>query len=175
MLRRHYTQAEMTEELLEVSQFFSKQILSTPECDDFTYSYGDDFDYVTSTDTLVLMTKTGDDEESAERNILEKLAASHGFAQSSKLSSFAEGVQNSIMSTRGLAAELASEGDIKSASQKDIARNLGQLVLDRHTIYLYADVLDSPDVCWEHPEVDPLYKLCESFLELSPRVELLNK
>jgi hypothetical protein len=52
---------------------------------------------------------------------------------------------------------------------------VGQLVLDRHTIYLYADVLDSPDVCWENPEVDPLYKRVVQFLELSPRVELLNR
>jgi uncharacterized Rmd1/YagE family protein len=52
---------------------------------------------------------------------------------------------------------------------------VGQLVLDRHTIYLYADVLDSPEVCWENPEVDPLYKRVVQFLELSPRVELLNR
>jgi uncharacterized Rmd1/YagE family protein len=32
--------------------------------------------------------------------VLEKLAASHGFAQSSKLSSFAESVQSSIIATR---------------------------------------------------------------------------
>lgn len=167
---------DLVDELLEISQFFSQRISPDIEEDDYLFTYGDDFDYVTSKDCLVLKTVPDlEDKESLEQNELEKLAASHGFAQSSKLSSFAEGVQRSIIATRGLAAELAAEGSIVSASQKDIARNLGQLVLDRHTIYLYADVLDSPDVCWENPEVDPLYKLVERFLELSPRVELLNK
>lgn len=166
---------QMTDELLDISQFFSQRSLADIEEDDYLYTYGENYDYITSKDCLVLRTVPDETPEAGERNTLEKLAASHGFAQSSKLSSFAESVQSSIIATRGLAAELAAEGSIVSASQKDIARNLGQLVLDRHTIYLYADVLDSPDVCWENPEVDPLYKLVETFLELSPRVDLLNK
>lgn len=154
-------------------------------------------------------------EEILERSILEKLAASHAFAQSAKLSSFAESVQKSIEDTRGLAEELAYRGEIVSQSQRDIARNLGRLILDRHTIYLYADViscfiqhnpsltldvetvrvgnlhcvcnraahkalltngqvLDTPDVCWENPDLDPLYRKVNTFLELKPRVDLLN-
>ena len=49
-------------------------------------------------------------------------------------------------------------GAIVSQNQKDIARTLGRLILDRHNIYLYADVLDAPDVCWENPDLDPLYR-----------------
>ena len=49
-------------------------------------------------------------------------------------------------------------GAIVSQGQKDIARTLGRLILDRHNIYLYADVLDAPDVCWENPDLDPLYR-----------------
>jgi len=33
---------------------------------------------------------------------------------------------------------LAVQGEIKSVDQRDIARTLGRLILDRHTIYLYA-------------------------------------
>ena len=56
------------------------------------------------------------------------------------------------------AHELALAGAIVSQGQKDIARTLGRLILDRHNIYLYADVLDAPDVCWENPDLDPLYR-----------------
>ena len=42
------------------------------------------------------------------RTVLEKLAASHGFAQSARLEPFAESVQQSLEGTRGLAAELAA-------------------------------------------------------------------
>ena len=99
-----------------------------------------------------------------ERNLLEKLAASHGFAQSAKLSTFAETVQQSIVSTRGLAAEMAKEGQIKSASQNDLARNMGQLVLDRHTIYLYADVLEKPDGQQAPPSTMPIFASRELYI-----------
>ena len=33
----------------------------------------------------------------------------------------------------------------------------------------------SRPVCWESPEVDPLYKVVEDVLELAPRVALLDK
>ncbi len=58
--------------------------------------------------------KTPSRDEQLQRSILEKLAASHAFAQSSKLSSFAESVQKSIEDTRGLAEELAYQGEIVS-------------------------------------------------------------
>ena len=83
-------------------------------------------------------------------------------------------MQKYLEDSRELAAELAENGDIVSQSQKGISRTLGKLILDRHSIYLYADVLDAPDVIWESPDLDPLYKLVAKYLELAPRVELLN-
>lgn len=165
---------EQQAELLTVMNFCAIDGYIEPEEDDFTYSYGDNFDFVYSQDELILCTKPSLDEEQLQRSVLEKLAASHAFAQSSKLSSFAESIQKSIEDTRGLAEELAYNGEIISQSQRDIARNMGRLILDRHTIYLYADVLDTPDVCWENPDLDPLYRKVNTFLELKPRVDLLN-
>jgi len=79
------------------------------------------------------------------------------------------------METRDLAAELARDGEIKSKKMVEINKNLGQLVLDRQTMYSYTDVQGSPDVCWEHPELDPLYKTVAQSLDIEPRTELLNK
>ena len=64
---------------------------------------------------------------------------------------------------RGLMRQWAA-GAIVSQGQKDIARTLGRLILDRHNIYLYADVLDAPDVCWENPDLDPLYRCADTAL-----------
>ena len=83
-------------------------------------------------------------------------------------------MQKYLEDSRELAAELAENGDIVSQSQKGISRTLGKLILDRHSIYLYADVLDAPDVIWESPDLDPLYRLVAKYLELAPRVEFLN-
>jgi uncharacterized Rmd1/YagE family protein len=142
--------------------------------DHFSYSYGYAFDYLANDDQVILVTRPSDGPDALDRSVLEKLAASHGYAQSSRLEPFAASVQKYLEDSRELAAELAENGDIVSQSQKGISRTLGKLILDRHSIYLYADVLDAPDVCWESPDLDPLYKLVAKYLELAPRVELLN-
>ena len=35
-------------------------------------------------------------------------------------------------------------------------------------------MLDTPDVCWENPDLDPLYRIVSKQMELAQRVELLN-
>ena len=165
---------EQTQELLTVMRFCERRGYVEPEVDSFEYFYGEEFDYVAAEDRVVLTTRPSDGHEALEQSVREKLAASYGFAQSARLEPFAESVQKSIEDTRGLAAELAATGAIVSQSQKDIARTLGRLILDRHSIYLYSDVLDTPDVCWENPDLVPLYRLVSKQLELAPRVELLN-
>jgi uncharacterized Rmd1/YagE family protein len=178
---------EQTQELQTVMRFSELRGYLEPEVDQFRYTYGNSFAYQDIEDTLVLVTRPSeakeencnlDDDENCkaalERSVLEKLAASHCYAQSARLEPFAESVQQSLEDTRGLAAELAETGAIESQSERDIARSLGRLILDRHSIYLYADVLDAPDVCWEYPELDPLYKLLCKSLELEERVVLLN-
>jgi len=160
-------------ELLVVLRFVEVESLDEVEEDEFTYTYGNNFKFVNSEDELVLVTPPSSGPD-LQRSTLEKLAASHAFSQSAKLCSFSLTIQKAIQDTRGLAAELAELGEIKSVDQRDIARTLGRLILDRHTIYLYADVLDTPEVCWENPDLEPLYHSANRYLELTPRIELLN-
>ena len=150
--------------LTVIRSFCERDGLDVPESDDFEYEVGGELPRFVA-DTLIL----------PESSLLAKLTASHGLAQSVKLSSFEDSVQRSIEATRGLAAELAATGAIVSRSRRDIAMTLGNLVMDRHILYLFADVLDSPDVIWHHPEYDSQYRVVERYLELPQRVELLNK
>jgi len=193
---------EQEQELLVVLRFVAVEPVDEIEEDEFTYTYGEfakdgphcfccppacrlvdlflpisragpSFNFIQSEDQLILVTPPASG-EALDRSTLEKLAASHAFSQSAKLSSFGQTVQKTIEDTRGLAAELAELGGIKSKNQQDIAKTLGRLILDRHTIYLYADVLDTPDVCWENPDLDPLYRTVNKYLELTSRIDLLN-
>jgi uncharacterized Rmd1/YagE family protein len=147
-----------------IRSFCEHDGLDEPESDDFAYEIGGDQPRFVS-DILMM----------PDASVLAKLTASHGMAQSVKLSSFEESVQRSIEATRDLAAELAATGAIVSRSRRDIAMTLGSLVMDRHILYLFADVLDPPDIIWNHPEYDSLYRLVERYLELPQRVEMLNK
>lgn len=150
--------------LTVIRSFCERDGLDEPESDDFAYEIGGDQPRFVS-DILMM----------PDASVLAKLTASHGMAQSVKLSSFEESVQRSIEATRDLAAELAATGAIVSRSRRDIAMTLGSLVMDRHILYLFADVLDPPDIIWNHPEYDSLYRLVERYLELPQRVEMLNK
>jgi len=152
--------------ILQTVRSFERTPLPGPEVDSFRFKFGSQWRISRDCITLV--------ETSGERAILEKLAVSHAMAQSVKLSAFEDSVQNTIAATRHLPEELARYGSI-SQSRTEISKNLGRLILDRHQVYLHADVLDTPEFFWEYEAFEPLYRSAERYLELRQRAELLNK
>lgn len=152
--------------VLKTVRNFERTSLACPEVDSFRYNFGSQWRI--SRDCITLI------ETSGERAVLEKLAVSHAMAQSVKLSAFEDSVQNTIAVTRHLPEELARYGSI-SQSRTEISKNLGRLILDRHQVYLHADVLDTPEFFWEYEAFEPLYRSAERYLELRQRAELLNK
>ena len=52
---------------------------------------------------------------------------------------------------------------------------MGELFLERATINLHLDALDTPEFFWEYPELEPLYKMITVYLDVQTRVEVLNK
>ena len=47
--------------------------------------------------------------------------------------------------------------------------------LERAVINLHLDALDTPEFFWEDSELEPLYKMITVYLDVQPRVEVLNK
>jgi uncharacterized Rmd1/YagE family protein len=169
-------------ELQTVMRLCQQRGYTEPGQDQFSYTYGDAFDMAHHKDHLILTTSPSNNNTILERSVLEKLAASHAFAQSLRLEQFAKSVQSSIEDTWKLAAELAATGTFVSQRRKDIARTIGRLICDRYSIYMYAVdrhsihlfAEEAPDICWEQPELDPLFRLVAKYLQLAPRVALLN-
>jgi len=110
----------------------------------------------------------------SQETILERLALSHALAQSVKLATFERSVQETIMETRYLPKELAVNGKI-SASRRDVQKNVGRLFLDRHNVYLYADLLDTPDYFWDYETHEWLYSTAAKYLDVRQRAEFLFK
>lgn len=52
---------------------------------------------------------------------------------------------------------------------------MGALFIERSSINLRADVLDTPEFFWEYPELEPLYTMTANYLDVRSRVEILNK
>ena len=42
-------------------------------------------------------------------------------------------------------------------------------------IILHFNLLDTPEFFWDYPEYEPIYQLGSKYLELAPRLEILNQ
>lgn len=107
-------------------------------------------------------------------NYMIKLSISHAIAQSVKISLFEELVDNTIDDTQDFPQEVAVTGKI-SMSRKDIMKSIGELFILRINVNLHGSVLDSPELMWAEPHLEPIYQATRGYLEITQRVQLLNQ
>lgn len=136
--------------------------LEEMETDEFTYVIGDSPKIIE--DEIIL----------PNRDVLSLLAISHGLAQSVKLGTFENAIRKIFADTKQIPEDLARHGRI-SLSRKEIRRKMGELFIERSSINLHFDVLDTPEFFWEYSELEPLYAMTAKYLELETRVDVLNK
>ncbi|SCU90749.1 LADA_0F06216g1_1 [Lachancea dasiensis] len=107
-------------------------------------------------------------------NYMIKLSISHAIAQSVKISLFEELVDNTIEDTQDIPQEIASSGKV-SMSKEDIMKSIGELFILRININLHGSVLDSPEIMWSEPQLEPIYHATRGYLEINQRVALVNQ
>ena len=147
---------------LDEAKEFEEQPLKKMEIDDFVFNYGDVLKLVD--DEIILPNK----------DLLTKLAVSHGLAQSTKLGAFEGTVLEVFEKTRQIPENLAKYGKIP-LSRKEIRRKMGELFIERSSINLHVDVLDTPEFFWEYPEYQPLYNTIAKELDIGARGQVLNQ
>jgi uncharacterized Rmd1/YagE family protein len=103
-----------------------------------------------------------------------KLAVSYGLAQSMKLESYEEAIQQTIKKNLCVIDELAEKGSI-SLSSKAISKRKGEIFLARSSVNLNSDFLDLPEYFWEHPNLESYYESTEQYLDIKRRVHALNQ
>ncbi len=103
-----------------------------------------------------------------------KLAISHALSQSVKTSLFEDSLSTTIASTHPLPQQLALTGRI-ALSRTEITKQIGQLFILRINIHLQGSVLDSPELMWAEPQLEPVYQAVRSYLEMDQRVGLLTE
>jgi uncharacterized Rmd1/YagE family protein len=112
--------------------------------------------------------------ELPDNDMLLRLAISHGLAQSVRLATFENIIQKTINKTRHIPEQLASRGKIP-LSKKEIRRKMGELFLERSSVNLHFDILDTPEFFWDHSDLEPLYVMIANHLDLETRVQVLNQ
>lgn len=153
---------EQCRSYLEQIKEFEEQPVEEIEADEFTFIVGDAPKIVE--DEIIL----------PNFDVLSRLAISHGLAQSVKLGTFESAVRKTFKHTRHIPEDLARHGRI-SLSRKEIRRKMGELFIERNSINLHADVLDTPEFFWEYTELESLYAMTANYLDLATRVEILNQ
>ncbi|KAF8801104.1 DUF155-domain-containing protein [Phlegmacium glaucopus] len=102
-----------------------------------------------------------------------KLSLSHALSQSVKISLFEELISSKIEETKDIPKVISETGKI-GMPHKEIMQKIGQLFLLRTNINSVGSVLDSPEVFWSYPDLQPLYDAARSYLEIPQRIDLLN-
>ena len=152
--------------LKEISKFESEKLSADDvQTENFNFYYTREYQARIYNDFISLREK---------KNHMTKLAISHALAQSVKTSLFEDLLTTTITLTSPLPAEIALTGSI-SLNRRQIHQQIGQLFILRINIHLQGSVLDSPELMWAEPSLEPVYAAVRSYLEMDQRVGLLTE
>ncbi|KAI8095909.1 hypothetical protein BDF21DRAFT_435931 [Thamnidium elegans] len=107
-------------------------------------------------------------------NYLIKLTIAHAIAQSVKMTLFERLIDDTINETKYIPQVMAESGNIPM-SRTAITKKIGQLFIMRINVNLVSNILDTPEIFWSEPTLEPLYSAIRGYLEISQRVQLLNQ
>lgn len=153
---------EEEKKFLSVVKPFAKEPIGRYELDEFSFAYGSKMAIV---EDEILLPK---------KDFLIKLAISYALVQSVKLTVFESAIEKTIENSKQIPKNLADRGRI-SLSRKQTSRKIGQLYLERNYINLHSDILDIPEFFWDHAELEPFYRKTIHYLDVTKRVDLLNR
>ncbi|KAF2017774.1 sporulation protein RMD8 [Aaosphaeria arxii CBS 175.79] len=104
-----------------------------------------------------------------------KLSISHAIAQSTKLSLFEERMARTMLAAQYVPKRLALTGKL-GMGRTEVVRMIGQLFTSRVDVNLSSNMLDTPNFFWDsEPTLHPLYTAYREYLEIKPRIQVLNE
>jgi len=160
------TVAEEHRFLHDISKFESEKLAAGDiQTENFNFYYTREYQARIYNDFISLREK---------KNYMTKLAISHALSQSVKTSLFEDLLSTTISLTQPLPEQIALTGSI-ALSRREIHKQIGQLFILRINIHLQGSVLDSPELMWAEPSLEPVYAAVRSYLEMDQRVGLLTE
>lgn len=160
------TEAHEARFLRDIAKFEVEKLAADDvETEHFNFYYTHEYQARIYNDFITLRDK---------HNYMTKLAISHALAQSVKTSLFEELIASTIDTCKDIPTQIALTGKIK-LSRKQINMQIGELFILRINIHLNGSVLDTPELFWVEPQLEPVYQAVRSYLEMDQRVELLTE
>jgi uncharacterized Rmd1/YagE family protein len=156
--------SDVEAEFLSLVTDFSQNPILHPIYDESFYGYGESTTIIEESDEMIL--------ESEDSLLM--LSFSYGLSQSVKLTAFEESINKTIQATRELPEELA-KGGATSLSRRQLSKKIGALFAERHSINLHNDILDTPEFFWRRPKYEPYYLMSAQYMDITTRMEILNR
>ena len=104
-----------------------------------------------------------------------KLAMSHAIAQSTKLNFFEQRMADQMVEAQHVPKRLALTGKL-GMKREEVVKILGALFKSRVDVNLSSNMLDVPNFFWDsEPTLHPLYYAVREYLEIKPRIQVLNE
>jgi uncharacterized Rmd1/YagE family protein len=150
-------------ELLSMFSKFEVEPVRSIDMDEFEYVLGEK----TSTKDGEIVIETGDG------MYLAMVVASHAFAQSVKVASFEDRVEQTIQTVEPLAKELQQKGRLKSLSTHNVDQRIGTLFLLRTQVN-FADIADAPAFLWDLEDLENAHSELVKYLSIPKRISSLN-
>lgn len=160
------TPSQETRLLNDISKFSTDKLSdSDQQVENFNFYYTQDYQARIYNDFISLRDP---------KNHMIKLAISHALSQSVKTSLFEDLVSTTIATTSPLPAMIARTGSV-NLTRRQINMQIGELFILRINIHLQGSVLDSPELMWAEPQLEPVYQAVRSYLEMDQRAGLLTE
>lgn len=83
-------------------------------------------------------------------------------------------MDSTIDENKDIPTQIALTGAI-DLPRKRINMQIGELFILRINIHLNGSILDTPELFWSEPQLEPIYQAVRSYLEMDQRVKLLNE
>lgn len=149
-------------EILHLIKGFEKGRFPHSEYDEFCFEYGKAMNIYEDLISL------------PDREVFTKLAISYALAQSAKLTIFEQRILKTVEQSQQIPLELSTRGKI-SLSRRQTAKKMGEIFIERNFINLQGEILDVPEFFWDYPALEDLYSKVLHYLDVSLRIDLLNK
>jgi uncharacterized Rmd1/YagE family protein len=158
-----FNQAELEQLIAQIDELIVSPE-KRPSIDHYIYREGEYGDFHIKNDCLFL----------DNTNDMTKLALSHALAQSAKLEFFEEQAQAVISENAYLSQQLAQTGKVP-LTRKELAKLRGTLFKTSTDINLHFNLLDTPEFFWDNPNLEGVYQQLSKYLDLLPRIHILQK
>lgn len=170
--------------LREIEKFEEEKLAKDDvQIEDFNFYYTREYQARIYNDFISLRDK---------KAYMTKLAISHALAQSVKVcclpqerpthtnlthpqTSLHESLLATTIATSSSLPHLLSTTGTISLSRKQINQQIGHLFILRISIHLQGSVLDSPELMWAEPQLEPVYTAVRNYLEMDQRVRILGE